>query len=42
MQLSPKVEKVVMGEMKRLLEEHRGAHRTIHDYERATGRRMGE
>ncbi len=38
MQLSPKVEKVVMGEMKRLLEEHRGAHRTIHNYERATGR----
>ena len=38
MQLSPKVEKVVIGEMKRLLEEHRGAQRTIHNYERATGR----
>ena len=38
MQLSPKVEKVVNGEMKRLLEEHRGAQRTIHNYERATGR----
>ena len=38
MQLSPKVEKVVNGEMRRLLEEHRGAQRTIHNYERATGR----
>ena len=38
MQLSPKVEEVVIGEMKRLLEEHRGAQRTIHNYERATGR----
>jgi hypothetical protein len=38
MQLSPRVEEVVMSEMKRLLEEHRGAHRTIHNYERATGR----
>jgi RNA polymerase primary sigma factor len=38
MQLSPRVEVVVMSEMKRLLEEHRGAHKTIHNYERATGR----
>jgi RNA polymerase primary sigma factor len=38
MQLSPKVEKVVSGEMRRLLEEHRGAQRTIDNYERATGR----
>jgi RNA polymerase primary sigma factor len=38
MQLSPQVEKVVNGEMRRLLEEHRGAQRTIHNYERATGR----
>ena len=38
MQLSPRVEEVVMGEMKRLLEEHRGAQRTIDNYERATGR----
>ena len=38
MQLSPRVEEVVIGEMKRLLEEHRGAQRTIHNYERATGR----
>jgi RNA polymerase primary sigma factor len=29
MQLSPKVEKLVNGEMRRLLEEHRGAQRTI-------------
>ena len=38
MQLSPKVEKVVNGELKHLLEEHRGAQRTIYNYERATGR----
>jgi RNA polymerase primary sigma factor len=38
MQLSPKVEKVVNGEMRRLLEEHRGAQRTIDNYERATAR----
>jgi DNA-directed RNA polymerase sigma subunit (sigma70/sigma32) len=38
MQLSPKVEKVVSGEMRRLLEEHCGAQRTIYNYERATGR----
>ena len=38
MQLSPRIEEVVNGEMKRLLEEHRGAQRTIHNYERATGR----
>ena len=38
MQLSPGVEEVVMGEMKRVLEEHRGAHRTIDNYERTTGR----
>ena len=38
MQLSPKVEKVVNGEMRRLLEAHRGAQRTIHNYESATGR----
>ncbi len=42
MQLSPKVEKVVNGEMSRLLEEHRGAHRTIHNYERATGRNKNQ
>jgi RNA polymerase primary sigma factor len=42
MQLSPKVEKVVMGEMKRLLEAHRGAYRTIHNYERATGRNKSQ
>src|SRR5260370_19448922 len=35
---SPKVEKVVNGELKHLLEEHRGAQRTIYNYERATGR----
>ena len=38
MQLSPRVEKVVSGEMRRLLEEHCGAQRTICNYERATGR----
>ena len=38
MQLSPRVEEVVMGEMKRVLEEHRRAQRTIDNYERATGR----
>jgi RNA polymerase primary sigma factor len=38
MQLSARVEEVVNGEMKRLLEEHRGAQRTIHNYEGATGR----
>jgi RNA polymerase primary sigma factor len=38
MQLSPKVEKVVSGEMRRLLEEHCGAQRTIYNYERATDR----
>jgi RNA polymerase primary sigma factor len=37
-QLSPRVEKVVNGELKHLLEEHRGAQRTIYNYERATGR----
>jgi RNA polymerase primary sigma factor len=38
MQLSPRVVDTVNGEMKRLLEEHREAQRTIHNYERATGR----
>ena len=39
MQLSPKVEKVVIGEMKRLLEEHRGAHSgPFTTTKRATGR----
>jgi hypothetical protein len=38
MRLSPKVEKVVNGEMKRLLEEHSGAQRTIYNYERSAGR----
>ncbi len=38
MQLSPRVEEAVIGEMKHLLEEHRGAQRTIDNYERATGR----
>lgn len=37
MHLSPKIEKVVQGEMSRLLEEHRRAQRTIHNYEWATG-----
>jgi RNA polymerase primary sigma factor len=38
MHFSLKVEKMVIAEMRRLLEEHRGAHKTIHNYERATGR----
>ncbi len=35
MQLSPKAQEVVIGEMKRLLEEYRRAQRTIDNYERA-------
>ena len=38
MQLSPRVGEAVIGEMKKLLEEHRRAQRTIHNYESATGR----
>jgi RNA polymerase primary sigma factor len=38
MQLSPRVELAVIGEMKNLLEAHRRAQRTIHNYENATGR----
>jgi RNA polymerase primary sigma factor len=38
MQLSPKIEKVVCGELKQLLEQYRGAQRAIYNYERATGR----
>jgi RNA polymerase primary sigma factor len=38
MKLSPKVVKVVSGEMRRLLEEYRNAQSTIDKYERATGR----
>ena len=35
MHLSPKVQEAVIGEMRRLLEEHRRAQRTINNYERA-------
>jgi RNA polymerase primary sigma factor len=38
MHLSPTVEKIVYGELHRLLEEHRRAQRTIRNCERATGR----
>ncbi len=38
MQLSPRVEDAVIGEMKSLLEQHRAAQRTIAHYETATGR----
>jgi RNA polymerase primary sigma factor len=42
MQLSPKVEKVVNGELKHLLEEHRRAQRTIDNCEGATGRSQSQ
>jgi RNA polymerase primary sigma factor len=42
MELSPKVEKVVNGEMRRLLEKYREAQRTIDNYETATGRSKGQ
>ncbi len=38
MRLSPKAGEAVIGEMKRLLEEHRRAQADIHKYETATGR----
>jgi RNA polymerase primary sigma factor len=38
MQLSRRVEDAVIGEMRRLLEEHRGAQRLVQHYEEATGR----
>ena len=38
MQLSRRVEDAVIGEMRRLLDEHRGAQRMVQHYEEATGR----
>jgi len=42
MHLSPKVEKAVIGEMRRLLVEHREAQRTIGNDEMALGRRKNQ
>jgi RNA polymerase primary sigma factor len=38
MQLSPRVEEAVINEKRRLLHEHRRSHRTIQNYETATGK----